>query len=415
MKKKIIFLLMTLMIFLTRSTFAANFSDSEIRLICAMSSMAAYEDDNGVLLRRMITDRGWLIESIKDKNDKANAKALIISKKFDDGSLTKILAICGTSEIKDAEVDLRLKPVTKQVEDQILIHQGFKDYSEVLIKDLNINLVTELNVNRNENLYLTGHSLGGAVAIVTAANLIDQNIAADRLKVITFAAPAVGNKVFVDKYKDKINLTRVTVSGDPIKKSLQVLGYTHFGEVVNYKPDMKMIEHFPHKMAVYLDCAIRDYYDNSSINKSNSALRIPNSELTYVAPMQVVKNSFTENDFKYIKAALRDQQKFKMPSAIFNEVEFKEVDEIKEVAMFDNSIEEILPKAAALNCKKILVQYIQAKKIKVDREGNYRVSIEEITFDLNGLPISMQTASVTTTELTLLEAAIFAEEKLLND
>ena len=411
MKTKIIFLMMMIMIFLTRSTYATNFSDSEIRLICAMSSMAAYEDDNAMLLRRMITNRGWLIKSIKDENNKANAKALIITKKFDDGSLTKILAIAGTSEIKDAEVDLRLKPVTKQVENQILIHQGFKDYSEVLLNDLNTNLVTELNVNRNENLYLTGHSLGGAVAIVTAAKLIDQNIAADRLKVITFAAPAVGNKVFVDKYKDKINLTRVTVSGDPIKKSLQVLGYTHFGEVVNYKPDMKMIEHFPHKMAVYLDCAIRDYYDNST--DQPSALN-PQPSI-YVAPMQVVKNSFTENDFKYIKAALRDQQKFKMPSAIFDEIEFKEVEEIKEVAMFDNSIEEILPKAAALNCKKILVQYIQAKKIKVDREGNYRVSIEEITFDLNGLPISMQTASVTTTELTFLEAAIFAEEKLLND
>ena len=51
--------------------------------------------------------------------------------------------------------------------------------------------------------------------------------------------------------------------------------------------------------------------------------------------------------------------------------------------------------------------------MKNDREGNYRVSLEEVKYDLKGFPISMQTASVTTTELTMLEAALFAQQNLI--
>lgn len=410
-----------MLVLMPKLTEAAELNGAEMRLICALSSMAAYEDDNGILVRGMLTSYGWNIESIKDESTKANVKALIVSKKLENGDLIKILSICGTNDVKDAEVDFRLKQVTAGFDNKdVLVHQGFKDYAEVILNDdLGNNIIKELNGNPNERLYITGHSLGGAVAIVTAVNLINNGISTDKIKVMTFGAPAVGNKGFAEEYENKINLTRVTMSGDPIKKSLQVLGYVHFGEVVTYKPVNKTVSHFPHKMAVYLDCAIRDYYDlklstdsNKIESKNNSALSTPNSELIYVAPMQVMKNSFSDEDFKYVRAAMGDQIKHHVPLAIYDEVEYREVEEVDELADFDNTISDVLSKAAASNCKYVLVQYLQAKKIKDDRDGDYRVSLEEIYYDLKGFPTSMQTASVTTKELTILEAAIFAQENL---
>ena len=418
MRKKIFLIFVSLMIILLpKLTEAAEFNEAEEKFICALSSMAAYESDNAILVRGMLTSYGWTITSMYDENSKANEKVLVVSKTFEDGSLVKILSVCGTSEIKDAEVDFRVQKVEHNpIKNNVLVHQGFKDYADVILKnDLEKNLLYELKGNPTEKLYITGHSLGGAVAIITAANLIERGIPANQIKVITFGAPAVGNKGFAEEYKDKIDLERVTVNGDPIKKSLQSLGYVHFGEVTKYKPDTKTVPHFPHMMVVYLDCAIRDYYDEKFKSKSqenNSVANKSNDELIYVAPMQVMEKSFTNDDFKYIKAVMKDQITHRFPSAVYDETAYREVEEVDELADFDNTIEKVLTKAKAANCKKILVQYLQAKKIKNDRDGDYRVSLEEIYYDLNGSPISMQTASVTTKELTILEAAIFAQENL---
>ena len=363
---------------MARLSFAAGINETETRLICALSSMAAYENDNAVVVRDIISDYGWSIEPISKESSKANVTALLISKSFDDGTLVKILAICGTDDLKDAEIDFRLKPVPINLSNpsnkEILVHQGFQDYADVMLdREFTIQLVREISRNPAEKLYLTGHSLGGAVAIITAAKLLNLGINPSRMEVITFGAPAVGNQAFVEEYQDRIHLKRVSMSGDPIKKSLAALGYVHFGEVVKYNPSKAMVEHFPHSMALYLDCAIRDYYD---INADPS----PQSTIVYI-----LKKNFSEDDFKYIKS-------------VFGEIEYREVDD------FDNYVDAGYQ-----------VYYLQAKKIRNDRDSNYRVSLEKIEYDDQGFPISMQTASMTTAELTMLEAVIFAKYNLLNN
>ena len=431
-----VFLSALMMIFAARMVSAAELPEAEMRLVCALSSMASYEDDNGVLVRDMLKDYGWSLRVISDETKKANAKALIVSKKTDDGSLIKILAICGTNEIKDAEVDFRLKKVPANLksdkfnitenniennpeisaEEQILVHQGFNDYSEVILNNnLGADLFKELSNKPNERLYLTGHSLGGAVAILTAAKLIHLGAPADRMEVITFGAPAVGNKGFVNEYKDKIKLTRVTMSGDPIKKSLQALGYVHFGEVIKYNQNNKIVKHFPHKMAVYLDCAIRDYYDERF--NLNLPLNIPqsqssNSEVIYIAPLQIMRDSFSKDDFKYIMATMKDQLHQHFPKAVYDEVDYYEIEELDDLTDFNNSIKEFQKKAAKSNCKSVIVYYLQAKKIRDDKDSNYRITLEEMKYDNKGFQTEMQMASVTTKELTTIEAAIFAMENL---
>ena len=420
--RKFLFILMTVLIlnFATKLSFAAGLNETELRLICALSSMASYEDDNAIIVRDMISTYGWEIEPISKETSKANVTALLISKRLEDGDLIKILSICGTSDLKDAEIDFRLKPVPINFNSShsadILVHQGFQDYSDVMLDEkFTTGLINGIANDSTEKLYLTGHSLGGAVAIITAAKFADLGISSNQMEVITFGAPAVGNQAFVDKYKDKINLKRISMSGDPIKKSLAALGYVHFGEVVKYNPSKAMVEHFPHSMTLYLDCAIRDYYDEQfSTNSQEYKSSLSNNDSSiYVAPMQVMKNSFTEEDFKYVKAAMKEQLNRKYPTAIYDEFEYQEVEEVNHLADFDDSIEDVLIKANAQSCEYVIVYYLQAKKMRNDRDGNYRVSLEEIRYDLQGFPISMQTATMTTTELTMLEAALFAQENLL--
>ena len=194
------------------------------KFICALSSAAAYQDETGELSGKFLNSRGWEIEKVINYSPKVNVKIHLMSRVESDGEITEVLFITGTEDIKDAEVDMKIDPVPFNDDDKnILVHQGFNDYADIILSnDFGKNLIAEMKSNPTEKLYLTGHSLGGAVAILTAAKLNDKGIDSNRVEVITFGAPAVGNKNFIDEYKDKINLTRITVNGDPIKKTLEV-------------------------------------------------------------------------------------------------------------------------------------------------------------------------------------------------
>ena len=92
--------------FLTLTNSAAASDDldaTELRLACAICSMGAYSSDDSYLMRSMLNERGWTIEKISQKNNRANARAYLVSK----GDV-KILAIAGTENLKDVEVDFRV-------------------------------------------------------------------------------------------------------------------------------------------------------------------------------------------------------------------------------------------------------------------------------------------------------------------
>ena len=243
--------LVTLMILLTLTTCAeANdeLDAAEVRLVCAVCSMGAYSSDESYLMRSMLTSRGWKIEKLSQKTNRADAKAYLVSK----GDI-KILTIAGTESIKDFEVDFRVGRVRlrgdsvpfdaeeKDLGDKIFVHRGFRDYADVVLSDgLAEYLISSLIKNPNETLYLTGHSLGGSVATVMATRLTDMGVPKSRLKVISFGAMAVGSHALARNYEDKIDLTRVVLRGDVLKKSLRALGYVHFGEILEYDENISL-------------------------------------------------------------------------------------------------------------------------------------------------------------------------------
>lgn len=82
-----------------------------------------------------------------------------------------------------------------------MVHKGFNDYVNTVLEtmvDTNDDgidevLFNEILANTDTRVLLTGHSLGGAVATLLAERLVSMGIDKDRVPVITFGAPAIGN------------------------------------------------------------------------------------------------------------------------------------------------------------------------------------------------------------------------------
>ena len=391
----------------------SDFETARTDLICALTSMAAYSGDTNLFARSILNSRGWEIYGIKTQNSRANVKAYLIGKEFD-GEKIKILVIAGTEDLKDVEVDFRVGRVgllqDEVGDDKIFVHRGFRDYTDAALSDgVKEYLLEELEKNPAETLYITGHSLGGAVALMTAVRLCDAGADMNRIKVVTFGAPALGNRNFVDAYKDKINLRRIAISGDVIKKSLQVLGYVHFGDLVEYKAK-ESENHYSHSMALYLECALKNYYDFGDAEKfikidKENKIDTP----IYVAPIKILKKSFAPQDEKYIKQILIDGLKSRLSNLNFATSQFVTVEKDKQ---FSYDVKEFLEPARDKNCKFILVQNLNAKTVRDTRQRETRVTLDEMIFDLNGKLISMHTAGSTTKDLTIIEAAAFAQESL---
>lgn len=392
-----------------------NFDDAEMRFICAICSLGAYDDEESLLMRSMLYARGWTIEKISNQTNRAYAKGYLVSK-----GDTKILAIAGTENLKDIEINFRVGRVhlyddttlaidEKKSGDKIFVHRGFRDYADVILGDgLGDRLKTSLKQNPNEKLYLTGHSLGGSVAIVTALRLADAGFGKDRVKVISFGAPAVGSRALANVYTDKIDLTRVEMRGDVVKKSLRVLGYVHFGKAVTYKQNITD-DHFEHKMAVYLDCAIRDYYAAGGSLRHEAQDRIDTP--IYVAPVLLLKGSFRKSDMELILLAIDDSLTNHFSNLTFPDTRYIE---LKEKKLADADFDPFVAAAKEHNCKYVLVRVMRAKKIRDAPLGDRRVTLEEFILDSNGLMLSMQTSGASTENLTLFEGA-FSVQESLND
>ena len=400
MRRKILFALIFLMTALiSRSTSAMT--AEERNLICAFASMAAYSSETSATVREELKSRGWTLEEITAYASKADAKTLLLRRSTTAGRIN-ILSICGTEDQKDAEIDLRVKLVPFDVEGGS-VHQGFADYAEVLLSSDRVRELIDEIETTGEKLYLTGHSLGGAAALMTAARLTERGLG-DRLEVITFGAPAVGDRYFVEHFNGRINIARITVSGDPIKKSLRALGYMHLGEAIKFKP-AKSVSHFRHKMAVYLDCALRNYYDADSEDWSDGST----VGKIYAAPIRLVADEFNREDEKYIGRIMRDALTAQNAGVVFDPTPVMLIEREDYEEDFTDVSREEFQAARAAGCDRVLIQLIRLQMEREARRDIEKLTLERIVCDLKGFPLSMQTSSMSTNDVTALEALLFAQ------
>jgi len=130
-----------------------------------------------------------------------------------------IVAFRGTEEPKDIITDLNLIPVGG--EKQGLVHMGFKLGLDKIWKSVETHI--DLLHTYGDVVYLTGHSLGGALATVAAAR--SKYIC----QVYTFGQPRVGNKKYKKNVQSKIY--RHVCGADIVPSVPFGFLYSHMGDL----------------------------------------------------------------------------------------------------------------------------------------------------------------------------------------
>ena len=128
-----------------------------------------------------------------------------------------IISIRGTDNAKNVLTDLDARPF-KDRKLGVQVHRGFRDASEKLKNDIIENVPLE------ENIILTGHSLGGAIAQILGLWFEDD---AYEVQIYTFGSPSV---MIEQMWED--GHFRVYLENDPVP-FLPPFPYVHWGVRIN--------------------------------------------------------------------------------------------------------------------------------------------------------------------------------------
>ena len=390
--KKILAILMLLMLNLNIALAQnleideTNLSEKDIQYLSAWTSLAVYNDKFSLLARDILKSNGWNIRFYNEQIAKSDVKYLLADKKINDKDIF-FLSISGTSSWQDVKTDLAVEATVFQghnldeflqsrndkdlSETKPLVHKGFLQYVQDGFFSANssgeilgLDLVEHLKQCPEDKIYITGHSLGGAVAELLTARLLDMGVNSNQIETITFGAPAVGNKTFVDLYEPKMNLTRITMKGDIVKNLAQIANERFVQFNTNEVWTVSKLENdkFAHNMLLYFDRAIKNYYDS----KEDIALATEDIETceTYVAKPKYDFPNELQSEINYMNLALKDKL-------------LKEDEDCFVDLADDDLSSNVFQKAKALNAKYVVFYEFSANKIK-DSTSNKRYIFMEV-------------------------------------
>jgi predicted lipase len=115
---------------------------------------------------------------------------------------------------------------------KVQVHKGFwRAYLEVRGEVL-LTIKAMLASYSQLKIFVTGHSLGAALATLCAADIrLSLPISNSNIQVLVYASPRVGNKMFASVYASLgMRTERVTFLGDPVGQiPPRIAGYVHVG------------------------------------------------------------------------------------------------------------------------------------------------------------------------------------------
>jgi hypothetical protein len=167
------------------------------------------------------------------------------------------------------------------------VHGGCFDAIHLISEDV-LDSVTEQR-NANQSVWFTGHSLGGALAVLCASHLHENGI--DVNGIYTFGQPRTGNIIFCRKYDEVfgprtfrfVNVDDIVPNVPPKKLKLGDVGvhYRDLGTLVWVTGDGKLVMKYVHSKA--------------AINKSHPGFEAPPSRpcpTSYMTSTHVRKAAF---------------------------------------------------------------------------------------------------------------------------
>lgn len=423
--------LMMVVLFPLRA-FAAPAELPSLLFVTAAAAEAAYGGDLSEMLRARLVAAGWRIEGYETPGRRGTVGRFFhMVRTGPDGAETHLLSFPGTERGSDVWTDLRLgravfggatpaeflaaanAPVSDRKETP-LVHRGFLDYTQAALftdalddyegRTAGEVIAAQLRAHPSAKIYLTGHSLGGAGAVLAAARLADMGVSPAQLEVVTFGAPAVGNAVFTRAYGEKFTLHRVVMKGDPMKDILSApLGFRQFGERIAWQP-ARSVAAFPHAMIAYVDAAIRQLYDSAGTNSFLFLAGQPNrtsGQPVYVAPIAADVDGALTADAPYMKAVLRDALYARNAETVFSAAGGG----LSEEGLL-TGLDAHLAAAKEAGAAQLYAYRISGAKVRDNRE-TYRLTLERAVYDTEGNLMAASSRSATTGALTPIETVLY--------
>jgi hypothetical protein len=138
----------------------------------------------------------------------------------------------------------------------VQFHSGFHEYlfemehnDETKFHKIVREVLKRVKEPRNEGytVYITGHSLGGALATLAASALALNNDVKKPIKLLSFASPHVGKSDFAQAFRHlekagRIQHLRITNDDDAVPQGLGVFGYMHTGLHLNLSKDTHTLQ-----------------------------------------------------------------------------------------------------------------------------------------------------------------------------
>ncbi len=157
-----------------------------------------------------------------------------------------LIAFRGTEPNKIHDIcndaDIRMAPMcAPDSTEQIEAHSGFISALSPVYTAI-CDFLNSEDVSKVNHVYLTGHSLGGALSIALAARLaLENHPASKKIIIYNFGCPRVGDSGFA-KYFNKTyagRVTRVVNEDDIVTKIAPMMpfGFRHVGTMLHFKED----------------------------------------------------------------------------------------------------------------------------------------------------------------------------------
>lgn len=113
-----------------------------------------------------------------------------------------------------------------------MVHQGFSIAYGAIAPRL-LAVLSDLQAAKRRPVFLTGHSLGGALATVCSLDLfVALGLTRREIFVSTFGSPRVGNRAFRELYDESVPVHWRMVVGPDVVAKLPKVGYAHAGKKV---------------------------------------------------------------------------------------------------------------------------------------------------------------------------------------
>jgi hypothetical protein len=137
----------------------------------------------------------------------------------------------GSSSLKDWFYDIQIRK--HHLKNNVWIHKGF--YKALYLSGVYRTIADEiknlLKVYPNHKIYVTGHSLGAAIASLFGY-LLSEEIN-NNITVVAFASPRVGNKGWYKSFMEKPNLKQYRINNNKdIVTSFPYYKYYHVGKCI---------------------------------------------------------------------------------------------------------------------------------------------------------------------------------------